>query len=130
MPAGNGIGPDHDEDLDTSSAAIRLVVSLTQFACELAMLTLLALGGWDLGGGGLLGIALAVLYPSIALLIWAVWLAPRSNERLDDPWRLLVQIVLFVATGAVVAIAGHLATGIVFGLVAVAAFVAERRLSG
>lgn len=129
MSAGNGLEPDHDEDLDTSSAAIRLAVSLLQFVCELAMLALLAIGGWELGGGGLLGIALAVLYPAIALLVWAVWLAPRSNERLADPWRLLVQIALFAATGVVVAIGGHLTIGIVFAVVAVAAFVAERFLS-
>ena len=129
MSAGNGIDPDHEEDLDTSSAAIRLLVLLAEFACELAMLALLVLAGWELGGGGLLGIALGVLYPSIALLVWAVWLAPRSSDRLGDPWRLLVQIALFAATGVVVALGGHVTTGIVFALVAVAAFVAERWLS-
>jgi hypothetical protein len=132
MSVGNGLDPENGvepgEELDVPSAALRLVVSLSEFGCELAMLTLLALGGWWLGNGGLLGIALAVLYPSISLLIWAVWLAPRSNDRLDDPWRLIVQVALFAATGAVVALAGHVTTGVIFALIAVAAFVAERWL--
>jgi hypothetical protein len=132
MPVGNGIDPGNGVEpggeLDTPSAALRLAVAVAEFFCEIAMLVLLVIGGWGLGSGGLLGIALAVLYPAIALLIWAVWLAPRSDDRLDDPWRLIVQVALFAATGAVVALAGHVTTGVLFALIAVAAFVAERWL--
>lgn len=128
MPGGNGIDHGRDEDLDTSSAAIRFAVALAQFGCELAMLVLLGLAGWRLGNDGLVGISLAVLYPAIAVLIWAAWLAPRADHRLPDPWRLLVQIGLFVATGTAVALAGHLTTGIVFSVVASVAFSAQRLL--
>jgi hypothetical protein len=128
VAGGNGIDHGRDEGLDTSSAAIRFAVATGQLACELAMLVLLALAGWDLGNDGLVGISLAVLYPAIALLIWAAWLAPRADHRLPDPWRLLVQIALFTATGTAVALAGHLTTGIAFAVVACVAFSAQRLL--
>ena len=128
MVAEPEVDPSGGEELDARTAALRLLVAVLEFASELAMLGLLAYAGWHLGGGGLLGISLGVLYPCIALLVWAVWLAPRSRDRLDDPGRLMVQIVLFAGTAAVVALADHITTGIVFAFVAVSAFVAERFL--
>jgi hypothetical protein len=111
-----------------SSTPVSIAVDVVSFLCELAMLVILAVAGWSLGNGGLLAISMAVLYPTLALLIWAVWLAPRSGERLNDPARFVVQVVLFVATAIVAALAGYVVLGVVFAVIAIAAFAAAGRL--
>jgi cytochrome b subunit of formate dehydrogenase len=110
------------------AGAFSMAVDAVCFLAELGMLVLLAISGWALGNGGLLGICLAVLYPALAILVWAVWLAPRSQDRLDDPARLVVQILLFAATATATAFAGHVVVGIVFGVIAIAAFAETRVL--
>ncbi|HEV7191888.1 MAG TPA: YrdB family protein [Jatrophihabitantaceae bacterium] len=102
------------------------VLDLVAFCCELAMLVVLGIAGWALGSGGLMSIALTMFYPALAVLIWSVWMAPRSNRRLRDPHRLISQVALFVATAALSADAGHPLLGIVFAVVAVGSFVVTR----
>lgn len=109
------------------SGGARLGIELLCLLCELAMLALLVISGWSLGNGGLFGIALAVFYPALAVLIWSVWLAPKSRDRLRDPWRFVVQALLFAATGAATALSGRIVLGAVFAVVAIAAFAAARR---
>jgi hypothetical protein len=108
------------------ASPVGVAVDAVCFLGELGMLVILAIGGWSLGNGGLLGICMAVLYPALAILVWAVWLAPRSQDRLDDPARFVVQVLLFGATGTVSALAGHLLIGVGFAVLAVAGFAASR----
>jgi len=108
-----------DDPVDAGAVAppsAGLALDLAALGCETAMLVLLGLGGWDLGSGGLFGISLAVFYPALAVLIWGMWVAPRARRRLRDPWLLLLQVALFVATGVQIG-------------VAVAVFVAARVVS-
>ena len=110
-------------EVDTGAAdGLRIAVDLLAFGCELWMLGTLALSGWDLGNGGLLGICLAIFYPAVAIAIWAAWLAPRGRGRIDDPWRFIVQVVMFAGTGAIAALAQHVVLGVVFAVVAVGVF--------
>jgi hypothetical protein len=94
------------------------------------MLVVLVVAGWGLGSAGLMSIALAIFYPALAILIWSVWMAPRSARRLADPWRLGAQVALFAATAVLASIAGHPVPGIVFGVVASLAFVTSRYTGG
>jgi hypothetical protein len=112
-----------------AAGGVRLFVDLLAFACELAMLVLLAISGWSLGGGGLLGIALAVLYPALAILVWTVLIAPTAARRLRDPTRFVVQVILFGLTAAATAASGRVVLGVVFGAIAVTVF-AVTRLTG
>ena len=119
--------PDTDQDADVAQpAGSRIAVDLLAFGCELAMLVLLAFAGWGLGNGGLMGIALAVLYPALVIVIWSFWVAPKAARRLADPWRLLVQVALFGATGVALGLADHLVLAIVFPVIASLTFVATR----
>jgi hypothetical protein len=121
-----------DDPVDAGAVAppsAGLALDLAALGCETAMLVLLGLGGWDLGSGGLFGISLAVFYPALAVLIWGMWVAPRARRRLRDPWLLLLQVALFVATGVQIGVAGHRTTAWVFPPVAVAVFVAARVVS-
>lgn len=96
------------------------------FLCEIWMIVVLAIAGWSLGNGSLMSIALAVFYPALAILIWSVWLAPRSARRLADPWRLVGALALFAGAATLASVAGHVILGVVFGVVAYASFIAAR----
>jgi hypothetical protein len=125
----DGTEPGVSAGMPASSPA-RVMVELAAFCCELAMLVVLGIAGWGLGSGGLMGIAFTIFYPALGVLIWSIWVAPRSGRRLPDPLRLLVQLVLFAATGALSAAAGHPILGIVFAVIACGVFVATRFTGG
>lgn len=101
---------------------MRVLVDVVCFLVELAMLALLTVSGWSLGDGGLIGIALAVLYPALAVVVWALFVARTAEKRLRQPWRLLLQLVLFAATTAATIAAGDRWLGIAFAVIAVVAF--------
>lgn len=107
-----------------------VVLEALAFGCELAMLVVLGIAGWGLGSGGLIGIAFVIFYPAVAVLIWSVWMAPRSARRLTDPARLIVQLVLFAATAVLSAAAGHVILGVVFAVIAAGTFIATRTIGG
>lgn len=86
------------------------------------MLALLAFSGWSLGDGGLLGISLAVLYPALAIVVWAIYLARAAERRLRNPWRLALELVVFGGTTVAAIAADKLILGIVFAIVSVWAF--------
>jgi hypothetical protein len=119
-------GPDPPRPAAHGRPAVRGAVELVAFLCELAMLVVLVVAGWSLGSGGLMSIALAIFYPALAVLIWSVWMAPSSPRRLEDPWRLTAQLVLFVATAVLASVAHHPVLGIGFGVIACLVFVATR----
>jgi len=96
------VPPEDEMDVEDPAGA-RIAVDLAAFVCELAMLALLAVAGWGPGDGGLMGIALAAFYPALVIVIWSFWVAPKAKHRLGDPWRLLLQIGLFAATGLALA---------------------------
>jgi hypothetical protein len=118
--------PDPGRPAGRFSTLARALTDLVAFACELAMLVLLGVSGWGMGNGGLLGIALALCCPALAVLIWTVWIAPRAGRRLADPWRFVVQVVLFGATAAAAVAADKAWWGIAFVCVAVIAFALAR----
>ncbi len=105
------------------------IVSVLAFACELAMIFLLFLAGWRLGHGGLTGALVGLLLVVAASGVWAVWMAPTSARRLADPGRLILQVVLFVAVGAVLIVAGWILAGAAFAVVASAVFALTRRFA-
>jgi hypothetical protein len=107
-------------------SARRVLVATAAFLSEMAMLVTLGVAGWHFGGGGLISVAMTALGPALAVLIWSVWVAPAAVRRLADPARLVLQIVLFVATGGLAALAGHRMLGAVVAVIGVAAFAAAR----
>jgi len=60
------------------------------------------------------------------ILIWSAWIAPKARRRLADPWRLVVQIGLFTATGIALGVADHVVFAVVFPVMATLVFVATR----
>jgi uncharacterized protein DUF2568 len=108
------------------SWALYLLVSAAALLTELALLGLLGVVGWHFGGGGLLSVALAVLGPALAGLIWSIWIAPTAAHRLGDPGRLVLQILMFVLAAVLAGLAGRAVWGVVLAAVGVAVFSAAR----
>jgi hypothetical protein len=98
-----------------------------RFLSELALLAVLAVTGARLGTGPLTKIGLALLGPLVAVLIWGVLVAPESRNRLPDPARLIVEIVLFTGSAAALVVVGLPVPAAVFGAVAVVVAVLLRR---
>jgi hypothetical protein len=86
------------------------------------MLVLLVASGLRIGSGLALHVTLAILFPVFAATCWGVWAAPTARRRLDDPPRLIGQIILFVITGALAAAAHLTVWGLVFTVAAVTVF--------
>ncbi|MGA8988388.1 YrdB family protein [Aeromicrobium sp.] len=102
------------------------ILDAVAFFVEVAMLVLLLFAGHGLAGGWR-GWALGAFLAFVAIGIWAQWMAPNSMRRLDNPTRLVVQIMLFL-TVALYAAAGGLAWwGVGFAAVAIAVFAALAR---
>ncbi len=78
---------------------MRSTVLAVRFVLELCLLAALAVGGWELGGGGPLGTVVAVVVVLAAAGAWGMWVGPRSARRLPDPWRLVLEIGLFALGG-------------------------------
>jgi|HubBroStandDraft_1064217.scaffolds.fasta_scaffold02524_6 hypothetical protein len=92
------------------------------FGVEVAMLVLLAVTGTKISSTLAVHVTLAILFPVVALGLWGIWAAPASRRRLNDPWRLVAQIVLFVLTAVLAAVAHLLIWGVNFAVVAVIIF--------
>jgi hypothetical protein len=71
----------------------------TRFLLELCLLAALVVGGWALGGGGVLGVLLAAALAVAGAAVWGIWIGPKSGWRLQDPTRLVLEVALFVLGG-------------------------------
>lgn len=83
-----------------------LLLAAVRFLAEPALLVALAYVGWGVASGNqALGIVLAVLLLGLAASVWGRWVAPRSETRLPDPTRLVVEVGLFgAAVGGLVVV--------------------------
>ena len=72
------------------------VLLVLRFVAELSLLAALAWGGWHLSESTPISLVAAVLLPVVAALVWGRWVAPRAGQRLHDPARAAVEIVLFM----------------------------------
>lgn len=102
-------------------------VDVAAFVMELAMVVVLIFSAIRVGSGRSFHVLLAVLLPVVMALVWAYWMAPTSARRLQDPWRFVGQVALFVLTGALAVATGLVVVGIVFAVIAIAVFALTRR---
>ena len=78
-----------------------LALAVVRFTAELGMLAALAYAGWRLlSDTPVLGVVAAIALPVVAAVVWGAWVAPRAARRLEDPARLVVELVLFGAAVA------------------------------
>jgi uncharacterized membrane protein YwaF len=83
------------------------------FIVELVLLAILAVAGARLGSHAT-AIALAVLLPAVAAVLWGLYLAPRASRRLPHPGRLVAKLALMLAASALLVAAAAVAWGLAF----------------
>ncbi len=89
-----------------------------RFVLEICVLIALGYWGFTTHTETLPKILFGIGVPLIAALIWGVFVAPASNRRLDDPLRLLVEIVIFAAAALALAAADQPTIAIAFAVIA------------
>ena len=101
-----------------------------RFLTELAWLAVLAVVVARFHGG-LLGvrIGLAVLAVVAAAAIWGLAIAPRARRRLPDPWRLILEIVLFGLATAGLVLQHDLIAAVIFAVVAIGVAALTRKIA-
>ena len=85
-----------------------------RFLLELALLAAFAYWGWT-EGEGLWRWVLVLVAPLAAAALWGKYLAPKSDARVEDPWRLAVELVTFGGATAALFRAGATTLGFVLG---------------
>ncbi|HEX9034494.1 MAG TPA: YrdB family protein [Streptosporangiaceae bacterium] len=102
-----------------SPSPLRATVLAVRFATELALLAALVVVGVNASTGLAGRIALAVLGPVVAGVIWAIGIAPRAQRRWPDPWRMAAEVVLFLAAAAGLAAEGSVVAAAIFAVVTI-----------
>lgn len=97
--------------------AAKLANLVLAFLLELGVL--IALGYWGLqtGQGTIAPIGLGIGAPLLAIGVWAVFGAPRSEQRLRGPWLLMLRVIFFGSGAVALWAAGQQITGVVFALI-------------
>ena len=101
------------------NAALRGANLALAFLLELAMLAAFAVAGWAATDVFWLRIVLAIGLPGIAIVLWAVWAAPRSDRRLKGRALLAFEIIMFGLATAAFWAAGQSLAAVIFGGLAV-----------
>lgn len=100
-----------------SLSAIKNANLALAFLLELCMVAALAFWGFSTGSGTLAKIALGIGVPALAIIVWALFGAPRGPWHLTGIWYLLLKIVFFgSAVVALYAAGQHVWSG-VFALI-------------
>ncbi len=76
--------------------AARAANDVLRFLLELLALAGLALWGWRTGPTGV-NVLLAIAAPLAAAALWGAFVAPKARRHPGDPWRLLLEVVVFGA---------------------------------
>ena len=93
---------------------------LLAFLLELAMLAAFCFVGWTLGTATWMKAGLAIGLPAIAIVLWAMYAAPRARKRrLKMPRLLIFKVCIFVAASAAWWAAGQAFVASIFGALVV-----------
>jgi hypothetical protein len=80
---------------------------------------LIALGYWGFqtGQGTIARIGLGIGVPVVAVVVWALFGAPKAVWHLNGPSRLLLEVVFFGSAAVALFAAGQRVLGVAFALV-------------
>lgn len=74
---------------------LKLVNLAVSFILELCALFIFGYWGYTTGQGMLAKIVLSIAGPAVFVVVWGLFMAPASSRRLREPWRFIVELVLF-----------------------------------
>jgi hypothetical protein len=86
-----------------------------RFFLELGVLASVAYWGWWEAHGPLRWV-LAVGAPLVVAVVWGRFMAPKSSRRVADPWRLVLELLIFGSAVAALARVGDTIGAIVLGV--------------
>ena len=89
-----------------------------RFPLELAVLVALSSWGWHAGSNTPSKLVLAIVAPVTAAVVWGLWVAPRASRRLDDPFRAVIEVLVFGAGTAGLVAMDRAGLGVILGSVA------------
>ena len=87
-----------------------------RFILELLVLVALAVWGLSVSNELLIQLALGIAAPAVVIVVWATFVAPRAERRLEDPARLVLEVVIFGSAVLALMAAGHVLPGVLLGL--------------
>jgi anti-sigma-K factor RskA len=85
-----------------------------RFLLELSALAAVAYWGWS-EHGGIWRWVLVVAAPLAVAALWGNTIAPKAKRRVGDPWRLVVELLVFGGAVAALLAAGQPTLAIVLG---------------
>lgn len=94
--------------------ALKVANLAAAFILELCALGALAYWGFNATDDMLIRLILGVGAPLIMIVIWGIYLAPRSSRRLKEPALSVVKLIVFGLAGAALAAAGQTTAAAVF----------------
>jgi hypothetical protein len=83
-----------------------------RFLLEVSLLVSWAVIGAAVTDRPLVGVAVAVALVLGVAAVWGLLLSPRRRVDLSLPWRVFLELALFVAAGVGLAASGHLGAGV------------------
>ncbi len=110
-----------------SKAAVYANLAL-RFALELASYAVLGYWGASVGNIAAVHVALAILVPAAAMVLWLTFLAPKARRRLEGPSGLALELVVFLAASAAASVSVSVGAGLALAVVATANALALRAL--
>jgi uncharacterized protein DUF2568 len=90
-----------------------------RFFLELSALAAVAYWGWS-EQGGIWRWVLVVAAPLAIVAVWGRWMAPKSDKRVPDPWRLAIELLVFGGATAALFDADQPVLALVLGVAAAA----------
>ena len=105
-----------------------MAVAVVRFLSELWLLAGSFVVGLGLVDGWARWAAAVVLALAVAV-VWGLWIAPKAKSRLADPGRLILELVLFIGVGGVLAYRASVLWGLGLAVVGVVFAVLARRSS-
>ena len=85
-----------------------------RFSLELSALAAVAYWGWS-EHGGVWRWVLVIAAPLAVALLWGKTIAPKAKRRVRDPWRLVVELLVFGSAVAALLDADQVTLAIVLG---------------
>jgi hypothetical protein len=111
-------GPEGFRHSLTGVSGLRGVVLTVRFLCELGMLIGLVYWGFTVGDGAAAWV-LGIGAPAIVALIWGTFIAPKATRPLSIPFRVSIEIDLFVLTAVALWFADARPAAIALGVLGV-----------
>ncbi len=96
---------------------IRSINLLLRFLLELCILAALGYWGFQTGQQTIAKIGLGIGAPLLAAAVWGIFLAPASSRRLREPWRSILELVVFGSAIAALYSTGQRSLAVAFGLI-------------